>query len=80
VVGDDRDADPSPLDSREIEALEQGWPLAFNADAALLANRMLETDRARRNEVWQGLILAALAGLCLEVYLTRRMARRQGAF
>jgi Aerotolerance regulator N-terminal/von Willebrand factor type A domain len=80
VVGDDRDADPSPLDSPEIENLEQGWPLVFNADPALLANRVLEADRARRSEVWQGLILAALAGLCLEVYLTRRMARRQGAF
>jgi hypothetical protein len=80
VVGDDRDADPSPLDAPEIEALEQGWPLSFNADPARLANRMFESDRARRNEVWQGLILAALAGLCLEVYLTRRMARRQGVF
>jgi hypothetical protein len=79
VVGDDVDADPSPLDPPEIEALEQGWPLAFDADPARLAGRVLEADRARRNEVWQALILAALGALCMEVWLTRRMARRQGA-
>ncbi len=67
VVGDDRDADPSPLDPPEVEALARGWPLAFDADTPRLADRVLEADRARRNEVWQGLILAALAGLCLEV-------------
>jgi hypothetical protein len=78
VVGDDQQADPSPLDPAEVEALERGWPLAFDADPTRLADRVLETDRARRHEVWQGLILAALAGLCLEVWLTRRMARRQG--
>jgi len=79
VVGDDRGADPSPLDRPEIENLEKEWPLAFDANPDKLADRVLEADRARRNEVWQGLILAALAGLCLEVFLTRRMARRQGA-
>lgn len=79
VVGDDRDADPSPLEAPEVEALEQNWPLAFDPDPARLADRVLEVDRARRNEIWQGLILAALAALCLEVWLTRRMARRQGA-
>jgi Aerotolerance regulator N-terminal/von Willebrand factor type A domain len=79
VVGEDRDADPSPLDPAEVEALARGWPLAFDADPPRLADRVLEADRARRNEVWQGLILAALAALCLEVWLTRRMARRQGA-
>ena len=79
VVGDGQEADPTPLESAEAEALARGWPLAFDPDPDQLADRMLLAERARRNEVWQGLILAALAGLCLEVWLTRRMARRQGA-
>ena len=79
VVGDLQDADPAPLDAAEVKALEQGWPLTFDADPARLASRVLKVDRARRNEVWRALILAALGGLCLEVWLTRRMARRRGA-
>ena len=79
VAGDDREADPSALEAAEVETLEQAWPLAFDAEPDHLADRILTADRARRNEVWQALILAALAGLCLEVWLTRRMVRRQGA-
>ena len=78
VAGDDRDADPSPLEPAEAEVLARGWPLAFDANPDQLSSRLLAVDRARRNEVWHSLILAALAGLCLEVWLTRRMARRQG--
>ena len=78
VTGDDREADPSTLEPLEAEALAKGWPLAFDADPARLADRLLAVERARRNELWHGLILAALGGLCLEVFLTRRMARRQG--
>ncbi len=78
VAGDDRESDPSPLDPAEAEVLARGWPLAFDADPARLADRLLAVDRARRSELWRGLILAALAGLCLEVWLTRNMARRQG--
>ena len=78
VSGDDREADPTPIEPAEAEALARGWPLTFDDDPDHLADRVLVVDRAPRNEVWQGLILAALAGLCLEVWLTRRMARRQG--
>jgi von Willebrand factor type A domain/Aerotolerance regulator N-terminal len=79
VAGDDREADPSPLETAETEALSQGWPLTFDADPNRLANRVLLADRARRNEVWHALILAALGALCLEVWLTRGMARRQSS-
>ena len=77
VEGDRRESDPAPLDPAEAEVLARGWPLAFDADPARLADRLLVVDRARRSEVWHGLILAALAGLCLEVWLTRRMTRGQ---
>ena len=79
VVGDDRDADPSPLDPAEAEALSRGWPLSFDADPSRLAGRVLQAGPGRRAEAWRWLVLLALAGLCLEVWLTRRMARRQGA-
>ncbi len=79
VLGDDREGDPAPLEPAEADALARGWPLAFDPDPARLADRILAGDRARRNEVWQGLILAALAALCLEVWLTRRMIRAQAA-
>jgi hypothetical protein len=38
----------------------------------------LAAERGGRRELWRGLVLAALAGLCLEVYLTRRLVRSQG--
>jgi hypothetical protein len=79
VSGDDLDDGPAPLEPAEAEVLSRDWPLAFDADAARLASKLLAADRARRNEVWHALILAALGGLCLEVWLTRRLARRQGA-
>ena len=68
------------MESAEAEVLSQGWPLTFEADPSRLPEQILRSDRARRNEVWQPLILAALGALCLEVWLTRRMARKQGAF
>jgi hypothetical protein len=80
VTGDNLDDGPAPLEPAEAEVLAKGWPLAFDADANRLATKLLTADRARRNEVWHALILAALGGLCLEVWLTRRMARKQGAF
>jgi len=79
VAGDDLESDPSPLEPAEAEVLARGWPLVFDADPARLADRLLTVDQARRNEFWHGLILAALAALCLEVWLTRSMVRRQGA-
>ncbi|WP_435008853.1 BatA domain-containing protein [Tundrisphaera lichenicola] len=77
VAGDDRNNDPSPLEPPEAEALARGWPLSFETDPARMADRLLAVDRARRSEVWHALILGALAALCVEVWLTRQMARRQ---
>ncbi len=78
VAGDDRENDPSPLEPAEAEVLARGWPLTFDPNPEQLSSRLLAVDRVRRSEFWQGLIFAALGGLCLEVWLTRRMARRQG--
>jgi hypothetical protein len=79
VVGDDTSDGPEPLEAAEAEVLSRDWPLAFDADPDRLTTKLLTADRARRNEVWHVLILGALGGLCIEVWLTRRMARKQGA-
>ncbi|SIO32286.1 N-terminal double-transmembrane domain-containing protein [Singulisphaera sp. GP187] len=78
VLADGRESDSTPLEPAEAATLAQGWPLVFEADPARLASRLLAAERGGRHEAWRGLILAALAGLCLEVYLTRRLVRSQG--
>jgi von Willebrand factor type A domain len=74
-------ADPAPLAPAEAARLAEGWPLGFESDPSRLDARLAETDHGGggRREAWRGLVLAALAGLCLEVLLTRRLVRGQGA-
>ena len=78
VAGDDREPDPSSMEPAEAEVLARGWPLAFEPNPDRLPDRILRSDRVRRSEVWRVLILAALGILCLEVWLTRQMARKSG--
>lgn len=77
VTPDPREADPSRLSPADRARLADGWPLAFERDPARLAAR-LSAPRTGPRPLWRGLVLAALAGLCLEVLLTRRMARTRG--
>lgn len=79
VADDVREADPARLEPAEAATLAQGWPLVFAPDPARLTTRHLTDESNGRQEAWRGLVLAALAGLCLEVYLTRRLVRSQGA-
>jgi hypothetical protein len=74
----EREADPAPLEPAEAVRLAEGWPLTFETDPARLDARLFAAERGGRREVWRGLVLAALAGLCLEIYLTRRVVRSQG--
>ncbi len=76
VAADPGAADPAPLDPAEAEALARDWPLSFDPDPAHLADDLLAVAGGGRAEAWRGLVLLALAGLCLEVWLTRRMASR----
>jgi hypothetical protein len=73
-----RESDPTPLDPAEAARLAEGWPLAFEADEARLDAHIFAVERGGRRELWHGLVLAALAGLCVEVYVTRRLVRSQG--
>ena len=79
VSSDGREADMAPLDPAEAARLAEGWPLTFEPDPALLAAHLLDVDTpASRREVWRGLVLLALGGLCAELYLTRKLVRGQG--
>ncbi len=78
VSSDPREADPAPLEPAEAAKLSEGWPLAFEADPAKLPGRLALGGVAPKHEIWRGLVLAALGGLCLEVWMTRRMVKTRG--
>lgn len=78
VEGDGRESDPAPLEPAEASKLAEGWPLAFETDVDRLSSRLAETHRGGRREIWRVLILAALGGLCVEIWLTRRLVRGHG--
>jgi len=78
VRGDARVDDASPLEPAEAARLSEGWPLVFEPDAPRLVARMLTGGPGGRRELWRGLVLAALGGLCVEIYLTRKLVRGQG--
>ena len=78
VALDPREADPARLDPAEAARLAEGWPLAFESDPDALPGRIASGDASPRREVWRWLIFAALGGLCVEVWMTRRMARTRG--
>lgn len=78
VTVDGRDADPVPLSDADRRRLAQGWPLAVGADAHRIAGAATAGALGGPRPLWRGLTLAALAGLCLEVLFTRRMARLRG--
>jgi hypothetical protein len=78
VASDGRESDPAPLEPLEAAKLAEGWPLVFEPDPARLNARLFAAERGGRQELWRLLVLAALGGLCLEVYLTRRLVRSQG--
>ena len=78
VRGGDLPADPAPMGPDDVEGLAENWPIDFNDDPDALAES-LRDDRSGGGPrpLWRGLVLAALAGLCLEAWLTRRAARHR---
>jgi hypothetical protein len=79
VSTDGRESDLARLEPAEAAKLAEGWPLEFSRQPAQLMGRLFETADGGRHEVWRGLIWAALATLCVEIWLTRRLARSQRA-
>jgi len=78
VARDGRESDMTPLDPAEAARLAEGWPLVFESDPDRLIAGLFAPESGGKHEIWRFLVLAALGGLCLEVYLTRRLVRSQG--
>jgi len=68
----------TPLDPAEAARLAEGRQLVFESDPDHMIAGLFTAEPGGKHEVWRFLVLAALAGLCLEVYLTRRLVRTQG--
>jgi hypothetical protein len=78
VAADAREADATELAPTEAMRLAQGWPLRFETDGARLSTQLLTSSQRGPTELWRYLVLAALGGLCVEVWLTRRLVRTRG--
>ncbi len=79
VSRDDRESNMAPLDPAEAVKLADGWPLFFHADPNQVTDRLFAPESGSKHEIWRIFVLAALAGLCLEIYLTRRLLRTQSS-
>ena len=53
-------------------------PLTFESDPDRLTGQLFAIGPQSRREIWRFLILATLAGLCMEIWLTRRMVKNSG--
>ena len=74
VLADPREADPAPLSADDASAIADGWPLTFaDPDASAVGS-----TAAGPRPIWRFLVLASLLGLCLESWMTRRLARSRG--
>jgi hypothetical protein len=78
ITADGRESSAEALAPAEAVRLSEGWPLRFESDPSRLANRLYATGRRGPSEVWRYLVLAALGGLCLEVWMTRQLVRTRG--
>jgi hypothetical protein len=78
VARDDRESDITRLDPAEASKLAEGWPLWFDTGGDE-GSPLFAVARGSRHEIWRYLVLLALAGLCLEIHLTRRLVRLQSA-
>jgi hypothetical protein len=77
VEADRKESDLAPLGPSEQVGLAAGWRLVFEPSPAAFMNRLLTRSSDTRQEVWRGLMVAALVLISLEVALTRRLSRAQ---
>jgi hypothetical protein len=78
VASDPDEDDPAVLSDADIARLSDAWPLVIERDPDALGMRLLASEPPGPRSLWRGLLLAALAGLCLELLATRRLVRRRG--
>jgi hypothetical protein len=81
VERDPRASDPTPLSDDDRARLSAGWPLRFAPGDSALIDQIQSASPggsvagSSRIEFWRPLVLAALAVLCVESWLTRRMSQ-----
>jgi hypothetical protein len=79
VQPDGLESDLATLEPHERAILAEGWPLAFAEEPSRLAATILSPDgSAAPRQLWRVLVLSALGIMCVEIYLTRRLARGHG--
>jgi von Willebrand factor type A domain/Aerotolerance regulator N-terminal len=78
VAADPRESDLRPLDPDLAATLAGELPLTFESDPDRLTGQLFAGGPQGRREIWRFLILATLAGLCMEIWLTRRMVKNSG--
>jgi von Willebrand factor type A domain/Aerotolerance regulator N-terminal len=78
VAEDARESDLRFLEPAETAALARDWPLSFETEPDRLAGRLFASGRGGRHEIWRYLVLATLAGLCVEIWLTRQLVKGRG--
>jgi len=79
VARDDHESEMTMLEPAEAAKLAEGWPLIIDAEGQQDGLSLFQVEPGGRHEVWRILVMAALAGLCVEIYLTRRLVRAQAA-
>jgi hypothetical protein len=78
VAADGRESDLRSLDPSETAGLARDWPLRFESEPEHLTGNLFASGSGGRHEIWRYLVLGTLAGLCVEVWLTRRMVKNSG--
>jgi hypothetical protein len=78
VAADRRESDLRPLEAAEAESLARELPLRFEPEPDALTGELFARGLGRRHEIWRYLVLATLAGLCMEIWMTRRMVKNSG--
>ncbi len=78
VQSDQRESDTRLLGDDEKRLVENAFPLRFTSAGSGAAVGAERAVRGGRHEIWRYLVLATLAGLCLEVWLTRRIVKSSG--
>ena len=78
VAADPRESDLRPVEAELAAAMARELPLRFENDPERLIGRIFAGGPERRHEIWRWLVVATLAGLCMEIWMTRRMVKNSG--
>lgn len=78
VAADPKESEPDLLAKAEADKLAEGWPMAIETTPEGLNGRLLASTGQGPKSIWRWLVLAALGGLCIEVWMTRSLVKSRG--